>query len=199
MRVFAVSDIHIDYEENRQWFENLSEYDYRQDLLILAGDVSDSLVLLDRLFKDLRMRFREVAFVPGNHELWVHRDNGLSSLEKLERVRGLALQHGIRTEQFQVGNVTFIPLYGWYDYTFGQPLQETINSWADFRACKWPEDLDEKGITDYFIEMNQASIRAARSDRAISFSHFVPTLDLMPSFIPPSRRSIVVPKIRTIV
>ncbi len=43
MRVFALSDIHIDYHENEQWLSRLSSMDYQEDILILAGDVTDNL------------------------------------------------------------------------------------------------------------------------------------------------------------
>ena len=41
MRVFALSDIHIDYNENANWIANLSPTEYQDDVLILAGDVTD--------------------------------------------------------------------------------------------------------------------------------------------------------------
>ena len=44
MRVFALSDIHIDYHENEQWLSRLSSMDYQEDILILAGDVTDNLL-----------------------------------------------------------------------------------------------------------------------------------------------------------
>lgn len=37
VRVFTVSDIHIDYDENRRWLHSLSQSDYQADVLILAG------------------------------------------------------------------------------------------------------------------------------------------------------------------
>ena len=40
-RVFALSDIHTDYEENANWVRALSVSDYQDDILILAGDISD--------------------------------------------------------------------------------------------------------------------------------------------------------------
>lgn len=42
MRVFTLSDIHIEYMVNKQWVADLSAIDYRDDVLILAGDISDS-------------------------------------------------------------------------------------------------------------------------------------------------------------
>ena len=40
MRVLAVSDIHVDYEENLAWVRSLSSGVYRRDVLLVAGDVS---------------------------------------------------------------------------------------------------------------------------------------------------------------
>src|SRR6266850_2440084 len=47
MRIFALSDIHIDYDVNAKWIANLSCDDYQDDVLILAGDVTDARPLLD--------------------------------------------------------------------------------------------------------------------------------------------------------
>lgn len=74
MRIFALSDLHIDYDLNKQWIAQLSTDDYRDDVLILAGDVSDSLLLLEWCLKTLASRFKKVLYVPGNHDLWVIRD-----------------------------------------------------------------------------------------------------------------------------
>ena len=87
MRVFAVSDIHIDYEANAGWVGNLSVSEYQDDVLILAGDVTDSLRKLDWCLNLLARRFRKVLFVPGNHDLWVIRDEPhMSSLQKFDEV-----------------------------------------------------------------------------------------------------------------
>jgi hypothetical protein len=71
MRVFAVSDVHTDYKQNLEWLEGLcGTSEYRQDVILLAGDVSDSLETLERTFQLLVGAFKAVFFVPGNHELW---------------------------------------------------------------------------------------------------------------------------------
>ena len=74
MRIFAISDIHVDYEMNARWLAGLSMSEYREDVLILAGDVSDSLRRFDWALSLLTARFRRVLYVPGNHDLWVLRD-----------------------------------------------------------------------------------------------------------------------------
>src|SRR5882672_3949732 len=74
MRVFALSDLHIDYQVNAKWVADISAFDYRDDVLILAGDVTDKLRLLEWCLSTLARRFRKVLFVPGNHDLWVVRE-----------------------------------------------------------------------------------------------------------------------------
>ena len=50
--VYAMSDLHTDHEENLNWVKSLSVHDFSQDVLIVAGDVSDS---LERLQYDTRV------------------------------------------------------------------------------------------------------------------------------------------------
>jgi len=87
MRVFAVSDLHVDYDFNTKWIANVSTADYVDDVLILAGEVKDVLRSLDWCLSTLVARFRKVLFVPGNHELWVVREaRAKTSLQKLREV-----------------------------------------------------------------------------------------------------------------
>ena len=41
MRVFAISDLHVDYKENRRWVQRLSNCDFTDDVVIVAGDITD--------------------------------------------------------------------------------------------------------------------------------------------------------------
>ena len=38
MRVFAISDLHIDYKENHRWVQRLSNCDFTDDVVIVAGE-----------------------------------------------------------------------------------------------------------------------------------------------------------------
>lgn len=75
MRVWAVSDIHTDYAQNLQWVEELvtgssggaAAEGFKQDALIVAGDVSDDLATLEKTLQLLADAFAHVFFVPGNH------------------------------------------------------------------------------------------------------------------------------------
>ncbi len=190
MRVFALSDIHIDYSVNARWVENLSISDYRDDLLILAGDVSDSLARIENCLKAFTRRFAQVLFVPGNHDLWVVRDPTVAtSLSKFSDVCSVAEQAGALMRTFRCGRLSVVPLLGWYDFSFGTPNERLRQVWMDFVACRWPGGWEAADITTYFLGLNDCACPPSGST-TISFSHFLPRIDLMPTFIPPEHRTL---------
>lgn len=184
MRVFATSDLHVDHSENRAWLTRLSLQDFAADLLICAGDISHSLDDLGRTLADLRRRFSTVCYVPGNHELWVKGSSGLTSLQKVEKIEQLAMNEGISTDPVHLPDVSVVPLYGWYDFSFGQPSPDLMGRWADFQFCAWPEGLTQVEITQSFLSRNERFLDLNQKDwnqkPVISFSHFVPRSDLLP-------------------
>ena len=187
MRVFVVSDIHIDYQENRKWLSKLSSVNYLEDILILAGDVTDELQLLEQCFHELSTKFLKVLFVPGNHELWVTRDRTSNSIEKYRQICKVAIEHDISMQPFHIDSLSIVPLLGWYDFSFANPNTQLMKTWVDFRACVWPNNLQPLDITEYFLEKNGAYLQTA-NQTLISFSHFLPRIDLMPTYIPQSYR-----------
>jgi len=190
MRVFALSDIHVDYQENRNWLSGLSSVDYLEDTLILAGDVTDELKLLETCFRELSRKFLKVLFVPGNHDLWVLRDRtsvSMTSIDKYEQVCRVAIENDISMKPLQIDSLSIVPLLGWYDFSFASPTLELMETWMDFRACVWPDHLQALDITEYLLEKNRAYLQTA-NQTVISFSHFLPRIDLMPFFIPKSYR-----------
>lgn len=213
MRIFAVSDIHVDYEENAQWVASLSFEEYTEDVLILAGDVSDSIARLSACFQQLTRKFRHVFFVPGNHDLWVSKQGPECSLKKFDQVMSLAEACGVVTHHARVGSYIIAPLFSWYDYSFGEPNDYIKMAWMDFKRCRWPSALAHpKDISEYFLDLNRlgslsvksgelgigsinggegAEVNGSTEDmtrvenrKIISFSHFLPRIDLMPDYIP---------------
>lgn len=189
MRIFAVSDIHIEYEENRKWLSNLTLYDHQEDFLILAGDIANQISLIVFAFKEFKKRFSEVFYVPGNHELWTFHHNGKNSIEIFGLIEELAHNYGISMKPGQLGSLSIIPLFGWYDYSFGQPSDELMRMWCDYPACKWPDGFDEYRIARYFTSKNENFLHI-KNHFIITFSHFLPRIDVMPAYIPPDRRII---------
>ena len=82
-RIFAISDVHTDYAENLEYVRRLSrQTDFKDDTLICAGDVTDSLDTLRETLQCFTAAFGTVFFTPGNHEFWVRgrsRDAGEST------------------------------------------------------------------------------------------------------------------------
>ena len=110
-RVFVMSDIHTDFPENMSWCASLSDVAYKRDAVILGGDVSDDLRVLETTLVLFKRKFRHVFFTPGNHDLWIRGKepkNGDSvgdapfrdSLAKLEAVLSLCEACGVRTKPF---------------------------------------------------------------------------------------------------
>ena len=188
MRVFALSDIHVDYADNKQWIANLSRSDYRDDVLIVGGDVSHSLRLLEWCLRDLARCFARVLYVPGNHDLWVVRDRmAATSLEKFQKVRDVLDVCDVSMQVFKRDGLSIVPLLSWYDYTFGEPSDELLERWMDFRACHWPHRLSLADVVEYFARLNDDAL-GTTNDIVISFSHFLPRIDLMPSYVPDKHR-----------
>lgn len=187
MRVFATSDVHIDYEINRRWLRELSDSEYQQDVLILAGDLTDNLSLLAESLEVLVKRFLQVLFVPGNHECWVIRDKFNTSFEKFHKVLEVCSQCGVSTDVYRRGELTIVPLFSWYDFSFGKPCEQLKTSWSDFFSCKWPDNYAASNINRYFLDMNRERL-STQNNFIISFSHFLPRIDILPGFIPDSFR-----------
>lgn len=188
MRVFALSDIHIDYSANAKWISSLSTAEYQDDVLILAGDVTDTLRLLEWCLGTLAKRFRKVLFVPGNHDLWVIRENrGKDSLQKFEEVSAVVESSGASMQIFRVPGVSIIPLLSWYDYSFGEPSEELRSIWMDYRACRWPSGFSERDVAAHFAALNGKEVGRA-GDKVITYSHFLPRIDVMPGYIPSASR-----------
>lgn len=188
MRVFALSDIHVDYDVNAKWVRHLSTSDYREDVLILAGDVTHKPSLLAWCLGAFAARFHKLLFVPGNHDLWVMGDAAdKTSLQKFGEVADIVEACGASMQPYTKNGLLIVPLFGWYDYSFGQPNQELMQAWMDYRACRWPEGFDAARVTQYFSELNPRLDSHAAS-KVITFSHFLPRIDLVPAYVPPRHR-----------
>ena len=185
MRLFALSDIHVDYPDNARWVEGLSDADYRDDVLILAGDLTEDSRLLGWCLASFAAKFRQVLFVPGNHDLWVRRSPAdMCSLGKFEQVMTVAADSGVSTQPFHFGSTLVVPLLSWYDYSFGVPDKDLS---VLFRACRWPDGYGPEKVTEHFLGMNPKALPQP-ANRVVTFSHFLPRIDLIPVFVPRSMR-----------
>ncbi|XP_049935537.1 uncharacterized protein LOC116261375 [Nymphaea colorata] len=196
VRVFALSDLHTDYPENMEWVKNLPALQYRNDILIVAGDVAETynnFVLTMSILKD---RFRQIFFVPGNHDVWCRREQGryLDSLEKLNALLDACSMLGIDTSPSVVNDLGIVPLFSWYHESFDKE-RDITDVWIpplemackDFHACIWPCNLTSKDLSLalHFDRMNVRYIHAVeevqrKCSKIITFSHFIPRQELCP-------------------
>src|SRR6185295_3817488 len=172
MRLFATSDLHTDYKENFRWLQELSDTEYLEDTLIVAGDISDRLEIIRETLLLLRSKFRQLLFTPGNHELWV-RSAEIDSIGKFQLILDLCDELDIATKPLRLEDVWVVPLFSWYDGVF----EPEMRAWADFQLCKWPEDAAP--LSDYFLRLNEPYLKTYDAP-VISFSHFIPRSDLLP-------------------
>lgn len=182
-RIFALSDVHVDYEVNARWVHGLSRSEYRHDILILAGDLTHKLPALAACLSAFATRFAKVLFVPGNHELWVAGERSdRTSFEKFADVVTVAGQSGVCMQPYLHGDLLIAPLLGWYDYSFGQPGDDLRQMWTDFHACRWPAGFQPDDVAAHFTKLNSPfSLDGAA--RIVTFSHFLPRIDLIPSYV----------------
>ena len=101
-----------------------------------------------------------------------------------------ALAGGASMQHYESNGVSILPLLGWYDYSFGQPDTELFGMWMDYHACRWPEGLDIPAVAAHFAGLNEFPPCAPGSLR-ISFSHFLPRIDVMPEHIPARHRMLL--------
>jgi Icc-related predicted phosphoesterase len=179
MRFFALSDLHVDYAENRNWVRELSPGEYRSDVLLLAGDLSSDLEVLEDCLCRLRERFCALVFVPGNHDLWVRRREGLDSLAKWERVAECCRRSDVHVSGVRFGAVRVEPLLSWYDFSFGRPNEELRQRWADFKLCVWPGGMSLDEVNAWFLAQNHP-LEPQPGETLLTLSHFLPRPDVLP-------------------
>ena len=75
-RIYLLSDLHCDYASNRNWLRSIcceddGSKDDDKSMILIAGDVSHNLSILEWTFVTLKCKFHEVGFVFGNHDVWL--------------------------------------------------------------------------------------------------------------------------------
>ena len=124
MKLYAVSDLHLNYPINSQALEALPTFS--DDWLILAGDVGNTTEHLYFALTHLTQRFAQVVWVPGNHELWTGVEGITARGEaKYQQLVSICRNFGVLTPEDpyslwsgEGGNHIIAPLFLLYDYSF---------------------------------------------------------------------------------
>jgi 3',5'-cyclic AMP phosphodiesterase CpdA len=128
--LFAVSDLHVSYAENRRIVDGLHP-ESDDDWLIVAGDVGEIFRDIEKALALLRQRFASVIWAPGNHELWTHPSDPiqLRGEQRYQALVTMCRDNGVLTPEG--GPVTVAPLFLLYDYSFRAPgtttKEESLN------------------------------------------------------------------------
>ncbi len=125
MKLYAISDLHVGFEPNRQLWSGLA--DHPEDWLILAGDLGETDEHLAFTLRIATARFQRVLWVPGNHELWTLPQDRLGPRGEARYRQCVAVcrDHGVLTPEDPYPlwpgagpPCTLVPLFLLYDYSF---------------------------------------------------------------------------------
>jgi predicted phosphodiesterase len=131
--LFAISDLHVNHPENRQFVDGLRA-DSEGDWLIVCGDVGDAIADVEWALGLLATRFAKVIWAPGNHELLTPRDEPdqprgearyRQLVEGCRRLGVLTPEDPYPLWEGDGGPALVAPLFLLYDYSFGRNVAAT--------------------------------------------------------------------------
>ena len=138
-RLYAISDLHLSYKDNREALYALKPH--RNDSVILAGDIGETAEHLSIAFAAYQANFDKVWWCPGNHELYTlpTKNQGARGEQKYKELLEVARQYGVLTPEDpfmkwegEGGPAIVAPIFTLYDYSFKPDhikLEDAV-SWA---------------------------------------------------------------------
>lgn len=174
MKIAIISDVHIDL--NPWDWSCLNVIDNQEDqtdyvnTVIVAGDISNDVRMTSRWLVDLRDRFTNVIWVPGNHDFynlgfsqtrlydadfekkWPYPMTVPQIYDHYIRWSEAHDIHMLHRSSFTLEGVTFVGATGWHDFVSGSPYstEEQIESWVDFindaKHVNWGKSFDDKAV-----------------------------------------------------
>jgi 3',5'-cyclic AMP phosphodiesterase CpdA len=125
VNLWAISDLHVGFEENRRAVEQLGASP--DDWLIVAGDTGETPSHLDFVLRTLRPRFAQLIWTVGNHDLWTPQSlpgdrRGVRHYERLVR---LCRSYDVLSPEDPYAvwpgagpRTAIVPTFVLYDYSF---------------------------------------------------------------------------------
>ncbi len=208
MRLFALSDLHVDHALNLEALKALLPHP--QDWVLVGGDLAESLARTEEALRVFVERFARVFWVPGNHDLWTTRRAGAQEPRGEAKYRALVAlcrRLGVVTpeEPYELfpGSerpLRIAPLFLLYDYSFAPDgrTPEEARAWAaeDGIVCTdehllftEPHPSKEAWCATRLAETEPRLRRAAEDAELIILNHFPLRRDTVfiprvPRFVP---------------
>ena len=139
MKLWAISDLHVGYEENRHAVDALPAFP--DDWLIIAGDTGETPTHLDFVLRSLEPKFAQLVWTPGNHDLWTPKT--LPSEQRgaahYDRLVALCRRYGVVTPEDPYAQWpgdgplrAIVPTFTLFDYSFrpDRVSREDAITWA---------------------------------------------------------------------
>jgi predicted phosphohydrolase len=192
LRIAAISDLHVLpdgsdkplLECTRQRVEEIEP-----DIFIVAGDISDRLVILRESLALLHCDECTNLYVAGNHDIWFEDTGGPSSLEKYSHRIGEICHetgfHHLPDSPVIQDSIAFVGSIGWYDYSFRRtdldiPLKNYEQKeyrgavWYDLFKIDW--SLTDTEATSLFNKRLDYDLKTLPNDVAhiVYVSHHLP-------------------------
>lgn len=153
MKLYAISDLHLANRVNAQALEALPSHP--RDWLILAGDVGELDEHLKFALFVLTRRFKQVVWVPGNHDLWTlpaHPSRLRGEARYMQQV-SICRDYGVLTpedpyafwcDERENREYQIVPMFLLYDYSFRPshiPTEKAVDWAAESGVVCTDEDL----------------------------------------------------------
>lgn len=154
--LWFASDLHVTFVANRERVARLRSAD-PGDWLIVAGDVAERIDVVVDTLAALRRRFARVIWTPGNHELFSRPTDRFKGRARYMRLVELLRTVGVDTPEdpYPVfGEVTVVPLFTLYDYSFRPPYlaeHSTADALAAARGAR--ATLDDELFIAPFVDI----------------------------------------------
>lgn len=201
MKLYAISDLHLGCDANRRMIAETPAH--ADDWLILAGDIGETLAHMRLALDCLSPRFRQLVWVPGNHELWTTSpDPGHPrGVAKYAQMVQLCRSYGALTPEddyavadFGGRRIRIAPLFLLYDYSF-RPPEIPLD-----RMLAWAQESGVECADETFLQPDPYASRItwchARCSETLARLSAEPTMPtVIVNHFPPHKSLAVLPRI----
>jgi putative phosphoesterase len=188
MKLLLASDFHFDVNERMTGNCILGRViqaiaSYNPEVIVISGDVAGGarkvISYLDQMKEALGI---PVYFVPGNHDIWVHKGD----FEDSWAAYGALYNHesSLLRQTVKVGGITLVGGMSWYDYSMG-PLGITDDMfahqkrkfWNDAKYAKW--HMSDPEVTKKMLLELEIKLEAIKEEEVLLVNHYLPYEDFV--------------------